>query len=140
MFATLTPAQARERALAIYESAFAAPYYAAKYAACPRPLAAAAWQQVPLLTHQELYDNTYPRSTGMLTQPVAGMIVLSTGGTSGVARYTVMTHAEWDRFVAAQAEALRLLGIAPTDRVANLFVAGHLWPSFVGVHDVVKHL
>jgi len=140
VFGHLSPAEAQQRALAVYEAALGAPYYAAKYAGCAPPLDAAAWRRLPLLTHQELYDNTYPRSTGMLTQPVAGMIVLSTGGTSGVARYTVMTHAEWERFVATQAEAMRLFGIAPTDRIANLFVAGHLWPSFVAAHDVIRYL
>ena len=35
---------------------------------------------------------------------------------------------------------MRLLGVVPSDRVANLFVAGHLWPSFIGVHDVVRYL
>jgi len=140
MFGHLAPAEAQERALGIYQAALGAPFYAAKYAGCAAPTDPATWRRLPLLTHQELYDNTYPRSTRMLTQPVAGMLVLSTGGTSGVARYTVMTHAEWDRFVAAQAEAMRLLGIVPADRIANLFVAGHLWPSFLGLHDVVKHL
>src|SRR5919202_6733396 len=114
MFGHLAPAEAQARERAIYEAALAAPFYAAKYAGCAPPADAAAWRKLPLLTHQELYDNTYPRSTGMLTQPVAGMIVLSTGGTSGVARYTVMTHTEWDRFVATQAEAMRLLGVEPT--------------------------
>ena len=51
-----------------------------------------------------------------------------------------MTHAEWDRFIATQAEAMRLLGVVPSDRLANLFVAGHLWPSFIAVHDVVRYL
>jgi phenylacetate-CoA ligase len=140
MFAALTPEQALARARAVYEAALAAPFYAAKYAGHAPPTDRAAWQALPLLTHQELYDHTYPRSHAMLTVPVRGMIVLSTGGTSGVARYTVMTYAEWDRFVATQAEATRLLGVTPDDRVANLFVAGHLWPSFVAGHDVIRQL
>src|SRR2546423_3595401 len=122
MFGALTPRQALEQACAIYEAAQAAPFYAAKYATCAPPTDAATWQALPLLTHAELYENTYPRSTAMLTQPVVGMIVLSTGGTSGVARYTLMTHAEWDRFIATQAEALRLHCVVPTDRLADLFV------------------
>jgi putative transcriptional regulator len=34
--------------------------------------------------------------------------------------------------------AMRLLGITPRDRVANLFIAGHLWPSFLGGHDIAR--
>jgi phenylacetate-CoA ligase len=39
-----------------------------------------------------------------------------------------------------QAEALKLMGIKPSDRVANLFMAGHFWPSFLGGHEIIKRL
>ena len=76
----------------------------------------------------------------MLSRQVAGMMVLSTGGSTGVARYTVMTYEEWDLFCDAQAAALALLGVGPEDRVANLFIAGSLWPSFLGVHEAIRRV
>jgi phenylacetate-CoA ligase len=93
---------------------------------------------LPFLTRQELYDNTYPKSMDMLTQDLESMIVLSTGGSSGIARYTLMTHNEWEKFADKQAFAIKLLGVNSKDIVANLLVAGSLWPSFVGIHDVIK--
>lgn len=36
------------------------------------------------------------------------------------------------------AEALKLMGVVPADIVANLFVAGSLWPSFFSLHEVLK--
>ena len=93
---------------------------------------------LPPLTRQELYDNSYPKSEDMLTEHVKSMLVSSTGGSSGIARYTVLTYNEWDKFVEMQAFAIKKLGVTKDDIVANLLVAGSLWPSFIGIHDVLK--
>lgn len=133
-FPHLAPDERRARALDLAEAARGSSFYRARFEGVSE------WRDLPVLTHDELFANTYPRSTAMLTRPMEGMIVTSTGGSSGIARYTVMTWAEWDAFCDMQARAFGLLGIAPSDRVANLFIAGHLWPSFLGVHEAVKHL
>jgi phenylacetate-CoA ligase len=140
MFPALAPGQQLQKAFDVYHAALASPFYAAKYASSPPPTDDHTWWALPILTHEELFDNTYPRSTAMLTQPLEGMIVSSTGGTTGVARYTVFTHREWDTFVDMQARALQLLGVGTRDRIANLFMAGHLWPSFLGVHETIKRV
>ncbi len=138
MFEHLSPPEQLQRARAVYQAALAAPFYRRKYGDRPQPHDLEAWRRLPLLTRGELYDHAFPRSRDMLTRPVEGMIISSTGGTSGVARYTVFTHQEWDLFCRMQAGALELMGLEPADRVANLFVAGHLWPSFLGVHEALK--
>lgn len=97
------------------------------------------WLRVPMLSRNDLYLNTYPATCNMLTAPLANAIVSSTGGSTGVARTIVLTHQEWDAFCQAQGEAFRRLGGRPDDVVANLFVAGHLWPSFLGVHEMIKY-
>lgn len=129
-----------ERARALWRTAQAAPFYCRKYEGCAEPPDWSAWRALPPLTRRELYDNAWPRSEEMLTQPPEGMIVTSTGGTTGMARYTVLTHSEWDRFCDEQAKALRLIGVSPSDRVANLLVAGSLWPSFLGGHEIIKRI
>ncbi|MBN2437969.1 MAG: AMP-binding protein [Deltaproteobacteria bacterium] len=128
------------RARELWRAARAAPFYGRKFAGCAEPEDWPHWRDVPLLSRQELYDNAWPRSRAMLTRPPEGMIVTSTGGTTGMARYTVLTHAEWDRFCDEQARALRLIGVGPSDRVANLLVAGSLWPSFLGGHEIIKRI
>lgn len=138
MFEHLDQERRLQAAQRIFQAALAAPFYREKYAGLAQPDDPAAWQALPPLTRGELYDHAYPRSRAMLTRPVEGMIVCSTGGTSGVARYTVLTHDEWDLFCRMQAGALELMGLGPADRAANLFVAGHLWPSFLGVHEALK--
>lgn len=96
------------------------------------------WLKVPFLTRDVLYNHTWPRSSELLTCEVESMLVTSTGGSSGMARYGLLTYDEWDAFVTVQAEALRLLGVERRDLVANLFVAGSLWPSFFALHEIIK--
>ncbi len=98
------------------------------------------WLAIPVLTRDEIYNNSIPRSNAMLTAPVTDIIIISTGGSSGVARYTSYTYEEWDAFVTTQSKAMKILGVNSDDVVANLFVAGHFWPSFLGLHDTLKKL
>ena len=138
MFAALSIDERWHRAFEVYRRALSSPFYSAKYEGSAAPHDEVSWRELPILSKQDLYDYAYPRSTAMLTQPLEGMIVSSTGGSTGVARYTLLTHQEWETFAGAQARAIQLLGVGPSDRVANLFIAGHLWPSFLGVHEAVK--
>lgn len=134
----LTKEQQLARAIELLKTARRAPFYREKYRELGEIDSLEAWQRVPLLSRNDLYVHTYPATRDMLTAPLANAIVSSTGGSSGVARTIVLTHHEWDRFCAAQGEAFRLLGVQPDDVVANLFIAGHLWPSFLGVHEMIK--
>lgn len=98
------------------------------------------WLKIPILTKDELFNSSYPKSEKMLTldKPLTKTIMTSTGGSTGLARYTMLTYNEWDAFLQRQADALRLMGITPEDSVANLFVAGSLWPSFIALHDNIR--
>ena len=98
------------------------------------------WGEVPFLTRGELYKHTFPRSKDMLTQEIKGVVITSTGGSSGMARYGVLTHSELNEFEKIQAESLKLIGIDENDIVANLFVAGNLWPSFFVVANVIEKI
>lgn len=140
MFPSLSEEAQRAAALEVYRAASASPFYAEKYAGLPDPSGEGAWAGVPPLARQEVYENAYPHSQRMLTVPLGGMIVTSTGGSTGIARFTALLHGEWDAAVGMQAAALENIGVRPVDRVANLFVAGHLWPSFLGVHDSLRRI
>ncbi len=129
-----------ESAVEIYRAAMCSNFYRRKYEGLPEPVDYDAWVKLPALTGKEIYANTFPRSRDMLTVPLENMIVISTGGSSGTARYTVYTHQEWDLFCDTQAKVLKIFGIKPDDRVANLFIAGHMWPSFLGLHETVKRI
>ncbi len=124
----------------VFQEALRSRFYTEKYAAIAVPETVEQWQSLPVLTRGEIYERSFPQSTDMLTRPVEDAIIISTGGSSGIARYTTYTHSEWDAFVECQAAAMKILGITRADRVANLFIAGHFWPSFLGLHDCIKKL
>lgn len=123
----------------VFENSKKAPFYKNKY----KGLIVNRFedfQQLPVLTRQELYENSYPKTLNMLTIPEKNFIVTSTGGSTGIARYTVLTYEEWDKFVDMQAFAFKKLGVKDSDIIANIFVAGSLWPSFIASHDVIKKI
>lgn len=132
--------QQLEQAKTIYQIAKQTPYYADKYAHTPDPQTEEEWANVPMLSRNDLFQNTYPTTDRMFTAPLRNAFVSSTGGSTGIARTVVLSHEEWDAFCTKQAEAFALLGIREEDIVANLFVAGHLWPSFLGVHEIIKRV
>lgn len=129
-----------ERAAEIFRIALKSPYYAAKYRDVVPPTNETEWRKIPVLSRNDLYLNTYPKTHAMFTAPLSDAIVLSTGGSTGVARTVVLSGAEWDAFSQKQADALALLDVRKEDVVANLFVAGHLWPSFLGAHEMIKRI
>jgi phenylacetate-CoA ligase len=128
------------KAVQIVNAALKSKFYAEKYSGISLPDTIEQWQHLPVLTRAEIYERSFPQTTDMLTQPVEDAIIISTGGSSGIARYTTYTHGEWDAFVECQATAMKILGITREDRVANLFIAGHFWPSFLGLHDCIKKI
>ncbi|MDD2960983.1 MAG: AMP-binding protein [Muribaculaceae bacterium] len=136
----LTQQEQFSRAKEIFSIARKSPYYSEKYKNISKVETDADWQAIPALSRNDLYYNTYPATHSMFTAPLADAIVLSTGGSSGVARTVVLSNGEWDDFCEKQAEAFKLLDVKPDDIVANLFIAGHLWPSFIGVHEMVKRV
>lgn len=126
-----------KRAAEIFQTACKAPYYKQKYSGYKIPSSWEEWRKIPVLERTELYDNTYPRTTTMFTGVLEDAIVSSTGGSSGVARTIVLRQSEWNDFCQKQAEAFMRLGVSKDDIVANMFVAGHLWPSFIGAHEMI---
>ena len=143
MFKQLSKEASLEKAIAIFNVAREkSAFYKEKYRDTGSVRTEADWQGIPVFTKNELFDNTYPKSEAMLTipLPITQAIITSTGGSTGMARYGMLTYKEWNAFLERQAEAFRLIGISEQDVVANLFVAGSLWPSFVASHDVIRHI
>lgn len=136
----LSAEQQLSRAKEIFQIAQNSPYYAEKFKGVKCPETEEDWTKIPMLSRNELYLNTYPATQIMFTSALKGAFVSSTGGSSGIARTVVLSNSEWDDFCQKQAEAFELLGIKEDDIIANLFVAGHLWPSFLGVHEMIKRV
>lgn len=134
---TISEEEQLKKATAILKASMAAPYYAEKYKDVRIPETWDDWYAIPPLERNELYRNTYPRSTAMFTGPLCDAFVSSTGGSTGVARTIVLKQSEWNEFSRRQSEAFGEFGLREDDRVANMFVAGHLWPTFLGANEMI---
>lgn len=140
MFDYIDSGARMEAAVEIYRASLRSDFYRRKYEGRLEPCGYDSWTALPFLTRAEIYGNTFPHSHEMLTMPFENMIVISTGGSSGTARYTAYTHQEWDLFCDIQAKVMKTFGVRPDDRVANLFIAGRMWPSFLGLHETIKRI
>jgi len=141
MFKQISKEEALQKAKTVFDIAREkSEFYKNKYQELGTIATSDDWQAIPIFSKDELFENSYPKSDKLLTLPLplTNAIITSTGGSTGLARYTMLTYNEWDEFLQRQAEALRLIGINEKDVVANLFVAGSLWPSFVALHDNIR--
>lgn len=74
------------------------------------------------------------------SDPKAGLIVRS-GGSSGQTAYSSFRWADYHTQMAATADGMVAAGLEPSsDRVMNLFAAGHLYGSFISFWTILEHL
>lgn len=71
---------------------------------------------------------------------VRGGYIFSSGGTSGAPKYAIYTHDEFSQVAELLALGFRAQGIVPGIVVANLFVAGNLWSSFMAVDQAMAKI
>jgi phenylacetate-CoA ligase len=66
--------------------------------------------------------------------------IFSSGGTTGEPKYVHFSYEEFDATTDLLAENLRAQGITSGMTVANLFVAGNLWSSFMAVEKALEKI
>jgi phenylacetate-coenzyme A ligase PaaK-like adenylate-forming protein len=66
--------------------------------------------------------------------------IFSSGGTSGAPKYSLYSHDEFDDTAKLLAIGFAAQGVAKGDMVANLFVAGNMWSSFLVVDRALRQL
>lgn len=66
--------------------------------------------------------------------------IFSSGGTTGEPKYVHFSYEEFDFVSDMLAKSLRAQGIKPGMKVANLFVAGNLWSSFMAVEKALEKI
>lgn len=66
--------------------------------------------------------------------------IFSSGGTTGEPKYVHFSYEEFDRTTDMLAYNFRAQGIKPGTTVANLFVAGNLWSSFLAVEKALEKI
>ncbi|MEB3196936.1 MAG: AMP-binding protein [Candidatus Sericytochromatia bacterium] len=137
--------EARERWIdtrlgALLTRARQAPLYRARLADCPAgtPLG------LPTLAHLAPLDKATwvaaspPRSHEALTGPLTDALVFRSGGSTGDPKFSIYSHAEFAAAMPLFSRTYRAAGLAPEDRVANLFAAGSLYASFKFVDRLLE--
>ncbi len=66
--------------------------------------------------------------------------IFSSGGTTGEPKYVHFSYEEFDFVTDMLAKNFRAQGIKPGMMVANLFVAGNLWSSFMAVEKALEKI
>ena len=66
--------------------------------------------------------------------------IFSSGGTTGEPKYVHYSYEEFDRMTDMLARNFRAQGVKPGSMVANLFVAGNLWSSFLAVEKALEKI
>jgi len=98
------------------------------------------FKKVPFLTKSEIYKNTPPISNDMLTAELAKAYVFASGGSTGEPKFNYYSFRELDRISSILAEIYQIAGITRSDTVANLFMAGFLWTSFIVVNQALEKI
>jgi phenylacetate-coenzyme A ligase PaaK-like adenylate-forming protein len=91
------------------------------------------------LERDELFEFSPPMKNDMINGDMKGFI-FSSGGTEGKSKYALYSREDFDIMTDILAFILKSGGINENDRVANVFIAGNLWTSFLVVNEALKKI
>lgn len=96
------------------------------------------WAKVPLLSKDDLRAGTPPQSQALFTGEPQGAHFLRSGGSTGEPALSAFAYPDYEDDMHRAARGLFALGLRPGDRVANLFMAGHLYGSFLSINRALE--
>lgn len=114
------------------------PFYRKHFRGVKNIVSEAGFRSLPLLTKEDILANTPPDSSDMFTGPVGSGVYFASGGSTGNPKYIFYDWKEFDRLCRMVGRAYMNAGLSAEDRAANLFVAGNLWSSWVGVERALS--
>lgn len=97
-------------------------------------------QAIPVLTKEDLVEHSPPESEALLTGPLAAAYLFRSGGTTGAPKFSPFSVSEFKQWVSIFKRTYGAAGLTPEDRVANLFVSGSLYASFVFINRMVEEM
>ncbi len=93
----------------------------------------------PSFTAADLREHIPPAGESLLTDPKAtAFTVFQSGGTTGVPKTSLFTHAEMEDINRCNARGFFATGLEATDRVANLWAVGGLYMTFVHMNRMLQ--
>lgn len=95
---------------------------------------------LPRLDAETLRQNTPPVGKALLTGTLEGAYIFASGGSTGAPKFSFYSLEEWDEVTDILAAIYQKAGVHRGDTVANLFMAGNLWTSFLAASEALEKL
>ena len=115
------------------------PFYKRHFNGVPRIVSLEDFQKVPFLEKHHVLENTPPDSSDLLTSKVQRGIYFASGGSTGQPKYVFYDQHEYDHTCRMLAFSMEAAGLSDKDVIANLFVAGNLWSSWLSVEKAIAY-
>lgn len=97
------------------------------------------FKKLPLLNKEHLLENTPPSNFSMFSSKPKRGIYFASGGSTGRPKYVFYDQHEYEHVIRMLAHAYEAGGLCDGDVVANLFVGGNLWSSFLSVEKAIAY-
>jgi phenylacetate-CoA ligase len=115
------------------------PFYRRHMKGVPRIVSLEDFQKVPFLEKHHVLENTPPDSSDLLTSKVQRGIYFASGGSTGQPKYVFYDQHEYDHTCRMLGFTFEAAGLNEKDVIANLFIAGNLWSSWLSVEKAIAY-
>lgn len=95
---------------------------------------------LPRLDAETLRQNTPPAGQALLTGSLEGAYIFASGGSTGAPKFSFYSLEEWEEVTDILSAIYQRAGVTKGDTVANLFMAGNLWTSFLAASEALEKL
>ncbi|MDD5208599.1 MAG: acyl-CoA reductase [Elusimicrobiales bacterium] len=114
-------------------------FYGRHFKSVPKITGMEDFAKVPFLEKHHVLDNTPPDSSDLLTSRVQRGIYFASGGSTGQPKYIFYDQKEYDHTCRMLAFTMEAAGLGERDTIANLFIAGNLWSSWLSVEKAISY-
>ncbi|MEW5950860.1 MAG: AMP-binding protein [Elusimicrobia bacterium] len=114
-------------------------FYKKHYAKIPEVLDIETFRKLPFLEKSHVLENTPPESDALMTSKAKRGIYFASGGSTGQPKYVFYDQHEYEHTCRMLAHAYETAGLSENDVIANLFVAGNLWSSWLSVEKAIAY-
>jgi phenylacetate-coenzyme A ligase PaaK-like adenylate-forming protein len=115
------------------------PFYKRHFKNVPRIVSLQDFRKVPFLEKRHVLENTPPDSADLLTSKVQRGIFFASGGSTGQPKYVFYDQHEYDHTCRMLAFSMEAAGLGEKDVIANLFIAGNLWSSWLSAEKAIGY-
>lgn len=96
------------------------------------------FKNLPLIDGNDLKERPISNSVDFLNITNTSNIIFSSGGTTGESKFSLYSNEEFNNISKLLGTTYKDLGLSFGDRVANLFVAGNMWSSFIAIYKALE--